>query len=236
MVSRGALARHAGIVALAVVSAGCVRGCTSSRPPIHVNPSMDQQPKLRPQAESGFFYDGAAMRPPVPGTIARGELREDAVFFAGTDAAGQPVVASPIAADEALLARGADRYQIYCQPCHDPRGDGKGILFQRGNVPTPSLHSDKVLTAPDGFIFGVITNGSGLMPSYRWPIEPKDRWAIVAHVRQLQSQRMAENGGTMPAPVVPVPAADASPAPDDAASETPAAPPADPAPAGGTTP
>jgi mono/diheme cytochrome c family protein len=218
------------LAALALTSVACVRGCTSSQPPIHINPSMDNQPKLRAQSESGFFYDGAGMRPLVPGTIARGELREDTALYAGTDAAGQPVATSPIAADEKVLARGEERYRIYCQPCHDPRGDGKGILFQRGNVPTPSLHSDKVRTAPDGFVFGVITNGSGLMPAYKWPIPPEDRWAIVAHLRALQQQRIAE-GGAPPAPApAPADAAAASPAPETSPA-TPAA-----SPAGGTTP
>jgi mono/diheme cytochrome c family protein len=228
-------AARVALAALALSSVACVRGCTSSRPPIHINPSMDNQPKLRPQSESGFFYDGSGMRPLVPGTIARGELREDTALYAGTDAAGQPVATSPIAADEKVLARGADRYHIYCQPCHDPRGDGKGILFQRGNVPTPSLHSDKVRTAPDGFIFGVITNGSGLMPSYKWPIPAEDRWAIVAHLRTLQQERIAEGGGAPAvAPASPT-AGEAPPAAPPAAPEaSPAA--ATPPPAGGTTP
>ena len=85
----------------------------------------------------------------------------------------------------------AQRYAIYCQPCHDARGDGKGILFQRGNVPTASFHQDKIRAYPDGQIFDIITNGSGLMPAYRWPIPPADRWAIIAHVRELERERLA---------------------------------------------
>lgn len=183
------------VAALALASGAC-RGCTSSRPPIHINPSMDNQPKVRPQAESRFFYDGAAMQKPVPGTVARGDLREDRALYEGKDASGAAVATSPIAATPELLARGTERYRIYCQPCHDPRGDGKGILFQRGNVPTTSLHADKVRAAGDGQLFDVITNGVGLMSPYRWPIPPEDRWAIVAHVRELQRQRLAEAEGT----------------------------------------
>jgi len=93
--------------------------------------------------------------------------------------------------DETLLERGRQRYQIYCQPCHDARGDGKGILFQRGNVPTASFHDDKILKYTDGQIFDIMTNGQGLMPSYRWPIPTADRWAIIAHVRELQRERQA---------------------------------------------
>ncbi len=179
---------------VALASSGC-RGCTSSRPPIHLNPSMYSQPKYRPQAESRFFYDGATMQKPVPGTVARGELREDRAFYEGKDEAGKDLAVSPVASSEAVLARGAERYRIYCQPCHDARGDGKGILFQRANVPTASLHDAKVRNAPDGHLFDVITNGQGLMPAYRWPIPPEDRWAIVARVRQMEKQRIEEGAG-----------------------------------------
>jgi mono/diheme cytochrome c family protein len=170
---------------------GCARGCTSSRPPIHLNPSMDDQPKVLPQTASDFFYNGASMREPVPGTVAIGGLREDEPFFTGKAADGQFVAAIPHPVDEALLERGRQRYGIYCQPCHDARGDGRGILFQRGNVPTATFHQDKILNYPDGQIFDVITNGVGLMPAYRWPIPPADRWAIVAYVRELQRERQA---------------------------------------------
>jgi mono/diheme cytochrome c family protein len=174
-----------------VAVAGCVRGCTSSRPPIHLNPSMDDQPKVRPQTASTFFYDGASMRQPVPGTVPIGGLKEDPALFTGKAADGTLVATIPVTVDAALLERGGQRYAIYCQPCHDARGDGKGILFQRGNVPTPSFHQDRIVKHPDGFIFDVITNGLGLMPSYRWPIPPADRWAIVAYVRDLQRKRLA---------------------------------------------
>jgi mono/diheme cytochrome c family protein len=184
---------------LTLLSTGCVmRGCTSTQPPIHVNPNMDLQPKYKAQSESEFFYDGATMRAPVPGTIARGELREDRAFFEGKDASGQLLAESPVAQTPELLARGAERFHIYCAPCHDARGDGKGILATRGNVPTTSVHADKVLSATDGHLFDVVTNGLGMMPAYRWPIPPADRWAIVAHVRELQKSRKAEAGGTQP--------------------------------------
>jgi mono/diheme cytochrome c family protein len=182
----GALA-FTSIVALT----GCARGCTSSRPPIHLNPSMDNQPKVRPQSTSLFFYDGQSMRQPVPGTIAIGGLKEDTAFFTGKGANGQFVASIPIAVDEAIVERGRQRYTIYCQPCHDARGDGKGILFQRGNVPTATFHQEKILKYTDGQIFDVITNGQGLMAAYKWPIPPADRWAIVAYVRGLQRDRQA---------------------------------------------
>ena len=170
---------------------GCARGCTSSRPPVHLNPSMDDQPKVLTQTASSFFYNGASMREPVPGTIPIGGLKEDAAFFTGKGADGQFVAAIPVTVDETLLERGRQRYVIYCQPCHDARGEGKGILFQRGNVPTASFHQEKILKYPDGQMFDIVTNGMGLMPAYRWPIPPADRWAIIAHVRELERRQLA---------------------------------------------
>ena len=182
-----------------VAVSGCARGCTSSRPPIHINPSMDNQPKVRAQTASTFFSDGASMRQPVPGTVPIGGLKEDAAFFTGKGPDGQFVATIPGTVpgivNDALVERGRQRYVIYCQPCHDARGDGKGILFQRGNVPTASFHQDKILKYPDGQIFDVITNGTGLMAGYRWPIPPADRWAIVAYVRELARKRLASAQG-----------------------------------------
>jgi mono/diheme cytochrome c family protein len=93
--------------------------------------------------------------------------------------------------DDAFVERGRQRYVIYCQPCHDARGDGKGILFQRGNVPTASFHDEKIVKYPDGQIFDIMTNGMGLMPAYRWPIPTSDRWAIIAYIRELERKRLA---------------------------------------------
>ena len=108
--------------------------------------------------------------------------------------------------DVKLVERGRQRYTIYCQPCHDARGDGKGILFQRGNVPTATFHQEKILKYTDGQIFDVITNGQGLMASYRWPIPPADRWAIVAYVRGLQRDRQARNASAAAPTTPPAPA------------------------------
>jgi mono/diheme cytochrome c family protein len=195
-VRRGFSAGGRTVVLLSLVAVtGCARGCTSSRPPIHINPSMYSQPKVLPQTSSDFFYNGQGMRDPVPGTIPIGGLKEDAAFFTGKGADGQFVATIPEPVNEKLVERGHQRYTIYCQPCHDARGDGKGILYQRGNVPTASFHQEKILKYPDGQIFDVITNGFGLMPGYRWPIGAADRWAIIAYVRQLERARLSASAG-----------------------------------------
>ena len=215
--------RLLGVIVLTSVIplAGCARGCTSSRPPIHLNPSMDNQPKVRSQSASMFFFDGASMRQPVPGTVAIGGLKEDEAFFTGKGADGQFVATIPVAVDDTMVERGRQRYTIYCQPCHDARGDGKGILFQRGNVPTATFHQEKILKYTDGQIFDVITNGQGLMAAYRWPIPPTDRWAIVAYVRGLQRDRQARNASAAAPTSPPAPAsAEASTSAKAAADKT----------------
>ncbi|MEM7351437.1 MAG: cytochrome c [Acidobacteriota bacterium] len=149
---------------------------------------MDNQPKYRAQAASQFFYDGATMRLPIEGTVARGELHEDTAFYAGVDEAGLPVAAMPIAVDEALLLRGQERYDIYCAPCHHPRGNGKGVLWDRAQIESADLMEQRLKDAPDGELFNVITNGLGLMSGYKYPIPPHDRWAIIAYIRRLQNE------------------------------------------------
>ena len=189
-----------GLIVVAAALAG-QRGRASSRPPIHVNPNMDVQPRVEPQAASAFFYDGAAMRRPVAGTVARGELRDGGPYWTGMDPAAGFAATIPIAVDDAVRERGRRRYDIYCAVCHDKTGDGKGILSERAKVNTPSYHVDRLRQVPDGYLFLVITNGFGLMPSYSYQIPVADRWAIVAHVRELQARRAS--GGTHPGAAVP---------------------------------
>lgn len=167
--------------------AGCARGCASSRPPIQIVQDMDTQPKYRPQRESDFFYDGMAMRRPVEGTVARGQLREDAALYTGREATGE-YVSNPLPVTEALLQRGGERYQIYCTPCHGERGDGESVLRERGGIQTSDLLQPDFVQMSDGELFEVVTEGRGLMPGYRYPIPPEDRWAIIAFLRTLQDE------------------------------------------------
>ena len=151
---------------------------------------MHNQPKYRPLRASAFFADGSSARPLVEGTIARGTLQEDEAFFTGK-VGGTPVTELPIPVDDRLLDRGQERYDIYCTPCHDATGGGRGMVVQRGfaRVP-PSFHDERLRTAPVGYFFDVMTNGFGIMPDYRVQITPRDRWAVAAYIRALQlSQR-----------------------------------------------
>ncbi len=181
--------------------AGC-RGMHSEKPPIHPNLNMDFSEAFEEQEGNPLFEDGAAMRTPVPGTVARAHLRttEDAPFYLGRSADGAYVETIPIPVTEALLARGEERYNIYCTPCHGLSGDGQGVIMTGldgqgyGYVPAPSYHQDYIRVYPDGYLYNVVTNGYSNMSGYGSQIAVPDRWAIVAHVRALQrSQNAAES-------------------------------------------
>ncbi|HUI22307.1 MAG TPA: cytochrome c [Methylocella sp.] len=92
----------------------------------------------------------------------------------------------------ALLARGQERFRIYCTPCHSELGDGNGMIVQRGFPPPPSYHTDRLRQAPVQHFYDVITNGYGAMYSFANRVQPPDRWAIAAYIRALQRSQDAQ--------------------------------------------
>ncbi|MFQ5669057.1 MAG: c-type cytochrome [Acidobacteriota bacterium] len=174
--------------------AGLLGGCTSEKPPLQFIPNMDNQPKFLPQAASTFFASGGVMQAPPEGTIARGDLREDEEFFTGRSFWSGYVRANPMGNGQQVIARGRERFGIYCTPCHGVRADGQGMLFTRAKIKTANLLEERVREQPDGKIFEVITSGLGMMPAYNYPIPPRDRWAIVAYLRTLQAQASPASG------------------------------------------
>ena len=169
------------------------RGAKFTQPPIDLFPewafpSMENQPKHRPQSQSAFFADGRADRMPPAHTVARGMLREDDHLYRGKDASGAFASGMPagLTVDMTLLERGRDRYQIYCLPCHGAAGDGTGITKRYGMGATPTYHDPRIRSMPEGEIFNTITNGKNTMLPYADKLFPEDRWAVVAYVRALQ--------------------------------------------------
>jgi mono/diheme cytochrome c family protein len=146
---------------------------------------MHDQPKYVPLRESTFFADARSAREPVPGTVARGQLREDALLYTGR-AGGGDATTFPFAIDQRMMARGRERYDIFCAPCHARTGAGDGMVVLRGYRQPPTLHADRLRDAPPGHFFDVITNGFGAMPDYAAQIPAEDRWMIVAYIRALQ--------------------------------------------------
>lgn len=161
---------------------------------------MHDNPRYEPLEHSQFFPDGRSARPKVVGTVARGAYHTNTAYWEGVNEDGTLVVSAPVAVDETLLARGRQRFEIFCSPCHGRLGDAEGMIVQRGLKPPPSYHIDRLRSAPDGRIFEVISNGFGRMESFRDRVPTEDRWAIVAYVRALQLSQFAPLGA-LPATV-----------------------------------
>lgn len=181
-----------------MILAGC-RGTLSDEPPVHPNLNMDFQGRFEAQEANAFFADGRAMRPPVPGTVARGMLKDDVRFFRGHEADGSYVRSIPIPITHDLVLRGRQRFNIYCAVCHGKAGDGKGIVMAGGyGFAQVGYHNDRLRQIEDGYFFDVITNGIRTMPSYAQQIPVADRWAITAYIRALQRSQNATEGDIPP--------------------------------------
>ena len=151
---------------------------------------MHDQPRFKPLAMSDFYSDLRSSRTPVEGTVARGQLHEDTYFYTGK-VGNNPGDYMPFPVTEQVLARGEQRFNIYCAPCHSRLGDGNGMIVQRGLRQPPSYHTERLRKAPLGYFFDVMTNGFGAMPDYASQIPPRDRWNIVAYIRALQLSQNA---------------------------------------------
>jgi hypothetical protein len=151
---------------------------------------MANQPRYKPLGASAFFVDGRSARDLVPGTIARGQLQLDELLSTGRTE-GAETAELPLPLTPELLARGRERYNIYCSPCHDHVGTGRGMIVQRGYPRPPSLHIPRLRQAPLGHFFVVMSDGYGAMPEYRPLVSPYDRWAITAYIRALQLSQYA---------------------------------------------
>ena len=163
--------------ALALLVAGCRQ-------------KMTDQPRYEAYEGSSFFADGRSMRPPVEGAIARGALDLTGVHGTGKQD-GKFVAEIPIEVERATVLRGRERFNIYCAPCHDQTGSGRGMIVLRGYPPPPSFHTQALRQAPAGQLFDVITNGYRQMPDYAAQVPVDDRWAIVAYIRALQLSQHA---------------------------------------------
>ena len=151
---------------------------------------MHDAPRYEPLEASTFFSDGRSSRPLVANTVARGQLREDELLYTGK-IGGQLATEFPMPVTAEMMARGQERFNVFCSPCHGRTGDGTGLIVQRGFRQPPSYYEDRLVNAPVGYLFDVMTNGFGAMPDYRAQIAPRDRWAIVAYVRALQYSQHA---------------------------------------------
>lgn len=165
------------LAGLSLVAAGCHR-------------DMRDQPKYRPYRASDFFGDRRSVRAPVEGTVARGQLHADTLLYTGK-LNGRAADLFPFEITADVLARGQERFNIYCSPCHDYTGSGRGMIVQRGHKQPPSFHIPRLRQAPAGYFFDVITNGFGAMYDYSYQLRPEERWAVIAWIRTLQTSQRA---------------------------------------------
>ena len=174
----GARAIHWAVAASLIALVGAA-GCSEQ--------NMAAQPKVETYQASDFFPDGQSARQPVAGTVARGEARVDQVFYEGMK--GDLLVDSlppSLEVTSEFLARGQQRFDIYCSPCHDRTGSANGVIVQRGFPQPPTFHQDRLRDAPIGHFYHVMTHGYGVMYSYAARVTPEDRWAVAAYIRALQ--------------------------------------------------
>ncbi len=186
------------LCAAAVVGIAGKRGRLSRKPPLYIFPDMNRQLKLRPLTADSFFANGMSSQLPVPGTVAREQPiqtvngpvypYEDSPvntgYITGTT---NYVPTNPLPVTAQLLARGRQRFQIYCSPCHSELGDGNGITKRIGAMAVVgNLHDKRMVEMPAGEIFNVVTHGRNLMGAYGPNVAVEDRWAIIAYVRALQ--------------------------------------------------
>jgi mono/diheme cytochrome c family protein len=165
-----------------VLAAGALGACRQD---------MHDQPKYEAFERSRFFADSTSARPFPPGTVARGQLREDEPYYTGYTRDDRLVRTIPVEVTRRTLERGRETFDAFCAPCHDRAGTGRGMIVRRGFKQPPTYHQDRLRNEADGYLFDVITNGFGQMPSYASQIPVEDRWAVVAYVRALQLSQHA---------------------------------------------
>lgn len=167
------------------------RGQKTEKPPISPQQNMQFQDRFNAQEENPFFGNNMAMRYPVEGAVARGNLRHDTAMYEGRNENGEFVTEIPMDVTRSFMYRGKERYDIYCTPCHGKVGNGQGIIMtgQYGYVPAPSFHRQASYDMPDGQFYSAITEGIRSMPAYNTQIKVEDRWAIVSYIRALQNSQ-----------------------------------------------
>ncbi len=166
-------------------------------PTMRIFPEMVESPAYASQSASPVFPDGITMRPPVPGTIARGF----APFHYGPgpierDRAGREL-ANPFAPSLEVMARGREVYRHFCVPCHGPGGRGDGLVAERASAFAMSIVGKATADLADGALFHVVTRGQNNMPAHAAQVPRADRWKLVHYLRDLQgleAGRLAQAG------------------------------------------
>ncbi|WP_213805389.1 c-type cytochrome [Granulicella sp. dw_53] len=171
------------IVTLGVLAGvGLLAGCRQD---------MHDQPKFYPQRGTAFYTDGRSVRPQVANTVGRNQLHTESYFYTGM-VDGKEGDGLPFPVTLQVLAKGQERYNVYCTPCHSRVGNGAGMIVQRGYSPAGNFQGGKLRAVGLGHFFNVMTNGYGSMPDYASQLTPADRWAIAGYIRALQLSQNAQ--------------------------------------------
>jgi mono/diheme cytochrome c family protein len=189
------LARFGWVALLALLLAAC-------------HQDMYNQEKVQTLDPSSFFADGRGSRPNVPGAVIAGQAQTDTYLYTGL-VDGVEGTEMPFAVTKELLLRGQAEYDIYCAVCHGTAGYGLSMVAERGGLVPANFHQERLLQAPIGHFYNIITNGvyrgdpaqGGYqsMYSYASRITPEDRWAVAAYIRALQLSQDATLDDVPPA-------------------------------------
>jgi mono/diheme cytochrome c family protein len=211
--------RLAALALVAVLTPGCTR-IDNALAAVPIFAFLRDAPSFRP-------YEHPLPAP--PGSVPfespyGGDLLQplEATEAALNAFAASPDGRNPLAAnDTAALRVGQLMYERHCQVCHGPQGLGDGPIIAPNKFafPPPSFSAEPALSRSDGYIYGVIRAGRGLMPAYGARMSRLERWAVVNYVNALQATsgaapatqpavQPAEPGAAQPAPAADTVAAD----------------------------
>jgi S-disulfanyl-L-cysteine oxidoreductase SoxD len=142
---------------------------------------MSEQISTKPQESVDSQNPGMATYPehsvPVPGTT---------VFVKDMEVADK--LKNPVAAEAKSVELGGRLFGIYCTPCHGYKGQGDGLVGKKLILQPYNLTADQTKQRSDGYIFGMMTFGGAVMPSYANDLSPSERWHVVNYVRKVLQQ------------------------------------------------
>ncbi len=186
-----------GILAAAVAGL-LVTSCTNNGDK-HRNPGRIYAPDMTYSvaydyySENPNFADGHTARQPVAGTVARGQELPDNIVH--NDSASFLSFTTDMRFSEVEIAEGKRLYNIHCGICHGDKLDGNGPLYNGGNgkyaAAPANFKLEKYLKMPVGQMYHAIKYGINAMGSYASQLDIKERWQVIAYIKQVQS----ENGG-----------------------------------------
>ncbi|MBL7999598.1 MAG: cytochrome c [Candidatus Kapabacteria bacterium] len=186
----------------------------STERPLQVIADMDNQFKVKPQTGSSFFADRKSNRDPIANTMPRSGGVYEYAMGDVDKAEAKYASGNPLQRTDYVLARGQNRFNTFCAPCHNYSGTGDGLVQKRGmgSEQTMNLMRPEARVYTDAKIFHIISAGQNIMPAYGDRLQVEDRWAVLHYLRSLQERAAKAEGVPMPTPIAvePTPVAPAA--------------------------